>query len=148
MVLAEKPPTWLTVLYKRLKPLIINVDTFREKLRIGHYPWIGEKGKKISKRIGKQPRGIEVMKDKRQDSGKGNRCTRTPGSNLRSYPAIGNQNDLIWFVGFRCMCWFLFCVPLEVNYMDYWLVSNNSVGEKIDRQVNLHLLCYQRLHAK
>ena len=38
MVLAEKPLTWLPVMYKRLKHLIINADTFREKMRIGHYP--------------------------------------------------------------------------------------------------------------
>ena len=38
MVLAEKPPKWLPVMYKRLKHLIINVDTFREKMRIAHYP--------------------------------------------------------------------------------------------------------------
>ena len=37
-VLAEKPPTWLPVMYERLKHLIINADTFREKMRIGHYP--------------------------------------------------------------------------------------------------------------
>ena len=28
MVLAEKPPTWLPVMYERLKHLIINVDAF------------------------------------------------------------------------------------------------------------------------
>ena len=38
MALAEKPPTWLPVIYERLKHLIINADTFREKMRIGHYP--------------------------------------------------------------------------------------------------------------
>ena len=38
MVLAEKPPTWLPVMYNRLKHLIINADTFREKMGIGHYP--------------------------------------------------------------------------------------------------------------
>ena len=37
MVLAEKPPTWLSVMYERLKHLIINVDVFKEKLRMGHY---------------------------------------------------------------------------------------------------------------
>ena len=118
MVLAEKPPTWLPVMYDRLKHLIINVDTVKEKMRIIHYPQIGGKGKKSNKRIGKQPRGIVAMKDGRYNSGKDNICTRTPGSNQRSYPAIGNRNDLIWFVGFRCMCWFLFCVPLEVDCMD------------------------------
>ena len=38
MVLAEKPATWLSIMYERLKHLIINVDVFREKLRMGHYP--------------------------------------------------------------------------------------------------------------
>ena len=38
MVLAEKTPTWLPVMYERLKHLIINADTIREKIRIGHYP--------------------------------------------------------------------------------------------------------------
>ena len=38
MVLAEKSPTWLPVMYERLKHLNINVDAFREKMRIGHYP--------------------------------------------------------------------------------------------------------------
>ena len=38
MVLAEKPPTWLPVMYERLKHLIINADAFREKVRMGHYP--------------------------------------------------------------------------------------------------------------
>ena len=95
-------------MYERLNHLIINADTFREKMRIGRYPWIGGKGKKSSKRIGKQPRGIEVMKDKDMIVGMATDVTRTPRSNLRSYPAIDNQNDLIWFVGFRCMCCFSF----------------------------------------
>ena len=38
MVLAEKPLTWLSVMYERLKHLIINADVFREKLMMGHYP--------------------------------------------------------------------------------------------------------------
>ena len=38
MVLAEKPPTWLPVMYERLKHLIINADVFREKVWMGHYP--------------------------------------------------------------------------------------------------------------
>ena len=38
MVLAEKPPAWLPAMYERLKHLIINVDTFREKVKMGHYP--------------------------------------------------------------------------------------------------------------
>ena len=37
MVLPEKPQTWPSVMYERLKHLIINVDVFREKLRMGHY---------------------------------------------------------------------------------------------------------------
>ena len=84
---------------KRLKHLIINVDAFREKMRMGHYPRIGGKGKKSNKRMGKQPRGPKVVKDRRHNSGKGNRHTRTQGSNLRSCSAIGNQKD------FDLVCW-------------------------------------------
>ena len=45
-VLAEKPSTWLPVMYEGLKHLIINADAFREKMRMGHYPQIVGKGKK------------------------------------------------------------------------------------------------------
>ena len=31
MVLAEKPPTWLSVMYERLKHLVINADALRKK---------------------------------------------------------------------------------------------------------------------
>ena len=86
MVLAEKTPTWLPVMFERLKHLI----TFREKMRISHYPLVRGKEKNSSKRVGKQPKGIKVVKDERQHCGKGNKCTRTPGSNLRSYSSIVN----------------------------------------------------------
>ena len=49
MALAEKLPTWLPVMYKRLKHLIINVDTFREKIRIGHYRQVGGKERKVAR---------------------------------------------------------------------------------------------------
>ena len=48
MVLAEKPPTWLPVMYERLKHLIINADAFREKVRMCHYPQIGGKERKVT----------------------------------------------------------------------------------------------------
>ena len=70
MVLAEKPPTWLPVMYERLKHLIINVDTFREKMRISHYPQVGGKEKKSGKRVEKQPKGIKVVKMKDNVVGK------------------------------------------------------------------------------
>ena len=38
MVVAEKPPTGLPIMYERLKHVIINADAFREKVRMGHYP--------------------------------------------------------------------------------------------------------------
>ena len=47
LVLAKKPPTWLPVMYERLKHLIINVDTFREKMRINHHPQVGGKKRKV-----------------------------------------------------------------------------------------------------
>ena len=47
MVLAEKPPTWLPVMYERLKHLIISADTFRETMRINHHPPVGGKKRKV-----------------------------------------------------------------------------------------------------
>ena len=94
MVLAEKPPTWLSVMYERLKHLIINADVFREKLRMGHYPQVGRKGKENSQNRGKQPRGIKVVKDRKRNSGKGSKNTRTHGNNLKSGSTIGNQQNI------------------------------------------------------
>ena len=36
VVLSQKPPTWLQVMYERLKHLIISSETFRNKMRIGY----------------------------------------------------------------------------------------------------------------
>ena len=41
MVLAEKPPTWLQVMYERFKHLIIGPDTFSEKKRAVNNPQVG-----------------------------------------------------------------------------------------------------------
>ena len=57
MVLAKRPPAWLSVMYERLKHLIINADGFREKVRMGHYPRIRGKGKKGNQNRGKQAIG-------------------------------------------------------------------------------------------
>ena len=35
VVLAQKPPTWLQVMYERLKHLIISSEAFRNKMRMG-----------------------------------------------------------------------------------------------------------------
>ena len=45
MVLAAKPLTWFLVMYERLKHLIINADTFREKKITIYHPWVGGKEK-------------------------------------------------------------------------------------------------------
>ena len=36
VVLAQKPPTWLQVIYERLKHLIISSDTFRNRRKRGY----------------------------------------------------------------------------------------------------------------
>ena len=99
MVLAEKPPTWLSVIYERLKHLIINADALREKVRMGHYPQIVEKRKKSNQNRGKQPRGVKVVKNRRHNSGKCSKNTRTQGNNLKSGSTIGNQKE------FDLVCW-------------------------------------------
>ena len=45
MVLAEKPPTWLPVMYERLKHLHISSDTFRERKRTIYDPQVGGRGR-------------------------------------------------------------------------------------------------------
>ena len=99
MVLAEKTPTWLSVM---LKHLIINADAFKEKMRMGLYPQIGEKGKKNNQNRGKQPRGVKVVKNKRCNSGKGSKNTRTHRNNLKAGSTIGN---LINQKDFGLVCW-------------------------------------------
>ena len=99
LTLAEKPPTWLPVMHDRLKLLIINADALGEKVRMGHYPQIEEKGKKGNQKGGKQPRGTKVMKNKRHNSGKGNKCAKMQGNNLKANSDIGNQKD------FDLVCW-------------------------------------------
>ena len=43
MVLAEKPPAWLQVMYERLKHLIISSETFKKKKRTEHIAQVGVK---------------------------------------------------------------------------------------------------------
>ena len=47
MVLAEKPLTWLPVIYERLKHLLVSSDTFREKKRTIYDPQVGGRGREI-----------------------------------------------------------------------------------------------------
>ena len=70
MVLAEKLPTWLQVMYERLKHLLISSDTFREKTRTTYDPQVEGKGKKNSKAIGKYSKGIKIPKKGRKSCGK------------------------------------------------------------------------------
>ena len=65
MVLAEKPLTWLQVMYKRLKHLVISSDTCREKKRAVNNPQVWGEGKKNIKGVGKRPKGNKILKDGR-----------------------------------------------------------------------------------
>ena len=47
MMLDGKPLTWLPVMYERLKHLLINSETFREKKKIIYHPWLGGKKRKV-----------------------------------------------------------------------------------------------------
>ena len=89
MVLAEKPPTWLSVMYERLKHLLISSDTFREKKRTTYDPQVGGKEKRNSTGMGRYTKGIKVPKKGRKPCGKGDRSKTTSKDNQRSYSAIG-----------------------------------------------------------
>ena len=62
MVLAGKPPAWLSVMYERLKHLLIDSKTFREKKKAVYHPQVGGKEMKSGKGIGKQPKGHQNVK--------------------------------------------------------------------------------------
>ena len=88
MVLAEKPPTWLSVMYERLKHLLISSDTFREKKRTTYDPQVGGKGMRNNTGIGRYTKGIKVPKKGRKPCGKGDRSKTTSKDNQRLYSAI------------------------------------------------------------
>ena len=92
MVLAEKPLTWLPVIYERLKHLLISSDTFREKKRTSHGPQVGGKGKRNSIGMGRYSKGIKIPKKGRKPCGKGDRSKTTSRDNQRSYSVIGICN--------------------------------------------------------
>ena len=66
MVLDGKPLMWLPVMYERLKHVLINSETFREKKKTIYHPWVGGKEKNSRKGVGKQPKGSKTLKDERQ----------------------------------------------------------------------------------
>ena len=47
MVLNGKPPTWFPVMHERLKHLLINSETFREKKKTIYHPLVGGKKRKV-----------------------------------------------------------------------------------------------------
>ena len=92
MVLAEKPPTWLSVMYERLKHLLISSDTFGEKKRTIYDPQGGGKGMRNSIGMGRYSKGIKILKKGRKPCGKGGRSKTTSKDNQRSYSVIGICN--------------------------------------------------------
>ena len=59
MVLAGKPPTWLPVMYERLKHLLISSDTFREKKRAIYDPQVGGRGREMVQEWGGTQKELE-----------------------------------------------------------------------------------------
>ena len=90
MVLVERPPTWLSVMYERLKHLLISSDIFifREKKRTIYGPQLGGKGKKSSTGMGRYSKGIKIPKKGRKPYRKGGRPKTTSKDNQRSCSVI------------------------------------------------------------
>ena len=62
VVLAQKPPTWLQVMYERLKHLIISSETFQNRMKMGYGFRIGTKLNGKSRLLGKQGQeGFQTM---------------------------------------------------------------------------------------
>ena len=92
MVLAKKPPTWLPVIYERLKHLLISSDTFREKKSTIYDPQVVGKGKRNSTGTGRYSKGIKIPKKGRKPCGKGDRSKMTSRDSQRSCSVIGICN--------------------------------------------------------
>ena len=90
MVLAEKPPTWLPVMYERLKHLIINADAFREKVMMGHYPWLGGRERKVTKEWENNQGVLRLWKIEDTIVGRAANIQGHQETILRSGSAIGN----------------------------------------------------------
>ena len=52
MVLAQRPPTWLQVMHEQLKHLIVNSETFQNKMKIGYGVQIEMKQDKMNRSMG------------------------------------------------------------------------------------------------
>ena len=70
MVLAKKPPTWLPVIYKRLKHLLNSSDTFREKKRTIYCPQVGGRGRVIVQEWGGTQKELKFQRKEENPVGK------------------------------------------------------------------------------
>ena len=69
VVLAQKPPTWLQVMYERLKHLIISSETFRNRMRMGYGIRIGTKLNGKSRLLGSEGQeGFQTMSSSHSQS--------------------------------------------------------------------------------
>ena len=80
-------------MYKRLKHLIINVDAFREKMRIGYYPQIGRKERKVAREMENNQGAFRLWKIEDMIVGRATDVQEHQEAILRSCSAIGNQKD-------------------------------------------------------
>ena len=60
IVLAQKPPTWLQVIYERLKHLVINSETFQRKTEGNRAKGKVKLSKKLRFRVNKGQRRLKV----------------------------------------------------------------------------------------
>ena len=74
MVLAEKPLTWLQVMHKRLKHLIISSERFKEKKKAECNAQARTQEIRRGKGIGKHSKGIKFLEV--GEKGKGKRLSR------------------------------------------------------------------------
>ena len=85
VVLAQKPPAWLQVIYERLKHLVINSDTFQKR-----------KEGCIAKGKVKMPRKIRFRVKKGQERLKvGNSSNQWPKDHTNKNSSLGTVNILI-----------------------------------------------------
>ena len=111
MVLAQKPPTWLQVMYERLKHLIISSETFWNKMKTGYGLRIETKLDGKSKLLGNERQeGFQTMNSSHSQS-------KDKSTNNSTIGIIDDQ----------------FCWQIGVLIVEFWLVYSILNSSQIER---------------
>ena len=111
VVLAQKPPIWLQVMYERLKHLIISSETFRNRIKMGYGLRIETKLDGKSRLLGNEGQeGFQTM------------------SSSHSWPKDKSTKNSTIGIIYDQFCW-----QIGVVIVEFWLVYSILNSSQIER---------------